>query len=261
VATPDGTLVLVVDVGNSGVKIGCVRGEDVAGPVRLPRPDASAVREFAKPLVRDEKPWVAVCGSDLTRVKDLAWELGKVGFPGAVVVGHDHPGLPKASVRQPAAAGMDRRVQVLAATTLAAGPAVVVSAGTALTVDAGDAEGRLLGGTIGVGLSLAAKALTVGAEKLPLVDLHGEVPVPAPDTETAIRSGIVLGAVGAVERLVGAMRPTPSSPVFLTGADAPFLAPHLKVSHRVHGGLALLGIAIALRRAPAGPGAGLIGAG
>ena len=252
-------LILVIDVGNSGAKLGVVRGEDVAGPVRLPAADGRSIRDFARPLVKDATPLVAVCGSDLARVKDLAWELGKFGFPGAVVVGHDHPGLPKAKVTQPALAGMDRRVQVLAAATLAVGPAIVVSAGTALTVDAAGADGALLGGAILAGLSLAAKALTIGAEKLPLVNLVGATPLPAPDTETAIRSGIVLGAVGAIERLIEGMRPTPTAPVFLTGADAALLAPHLRLAHRMHGGLGLLGVALALRRAPPGPGAALGG--
>jgi type III pantothenate kinase len=254
-------LILVIDVGNSGAKLGVVRGEDVAGPVRLPQASGQAIREYSKPLVKDAKPRVAVTGSDLDKVKDLAWELSKYGFPGAVVVGHDHPGLPRARAKQPGVAGMDRRVQVLAATVLGAGPAVVVSCGTALTIDVGDADGSLLGGTIGVGLSLAAKALTVGAEKLPLVDLAGPTPLPAPDTETAIRAGVVLGAAGAVERLVAAMRPTPTCPVFLTGADAPLLASHVKFAHRVHGGLGLLGVALALRRRPPSPGAGVIGVG
>lgn len=250
-------LLLVIDVGNSGAKLGVVRGDDVAGPVRLPRCDGPAVREFAKPLVRDTKPVVVVCGSDSNKAKDLAWELAKVGFPGAVVVDHDHLGLPKAKATQPTQAGVDRRVQALAASHLAMGPAVIISAGTALTVDAAGADGGLLGGTIGAGLSLAARALTVGAEKLPLVDLKGATPLPATDTESAIRSGVVLGAAGGVERLVEGLRPTPTCPVFLTGADAALLAPHLRFAHRVHGGLGLLGVALAVRRAPPGPGASL----
>lgn len=252
-------LVLVIDIGNSGAKLGVVRGEDVAGPVRLPRCDAAAVREFAKPLVKDAKPLVAVSGSDVTKVKDLAWELAKVGFPGAVVVAHDHPGLPRSKATQPETAGVDRRLQALAASTLAAGPAIVISAGTALTVDVASADGGLVGGTIGAGLGLSARALTVGAEKLPLVDLKGATPLPAGDTETAIRSGVVIGAAGAVERFLEAMRPNPSTPIFLTGADAALLSPHLRPAHRVHGGLTLLGIALAIRRSPPVPGAGMIG--
>lgn len=252
-------LVLVIDVGNSGAKLGVVRGDDVAGPVRLPRSDGPAVREFAKPLVGVEKPLVAVCGSDAAKAKDLAWDLGKVGFPGAVVVGHDHPGLPPSRAKQPDTAGVDRRVQALAAATLAVGPAIVVSCGTALTVDLAAADGALVGGAIGIGLGLAARAITVGADKLPLVDLKGAVPVPATDTETALRTGLVLGAAGGVERLIEAMRPDPSCPVFLTGMDAPLLSPHLRVAHRVFLGLGLLGVALALRRAPPGPGQGLLG--
>jgi type III pantothenate kinase len=154
---------------------------------------------------------------------------------------------------------MDRRVQALAAWTLGAGPAVVVSAGTALTIDAAGADGSLAGGAIAAGLSLCAKSLTIGTAGLPLVDLKGPTPSPAPDTETAIRLGVVVGAAGAVERLVESMRPSPSCPVFLTGADAPYLAPHLKIAHRTHPGLGLLGIALALRRSPPLAGAGSIG--
>ena len=80
-------------------------------------------------MIKDQKPLVAVCGSDSARAKDLAWELGKAGFAGAVVVSHDHPGLPRAGAKQPEQAGVDRRVQALAAATLAAGPAIVVSQG------------------------------------------------------------------------------------------------------------------------------------
>lgn len=254
-------LVLVIDIGNSGAKLGVVRKSDVAGPVRLPRADAQAVREFAKPLVRDEKPLVAVCGSDSTKAKDLAWELSKVGFPDAVVVDHAHVGLPRSSAKQPETAGVDRRVQVLAAADLAVGPAVVVSCGTALTIDVAAADGSLVGGTIGVGLGLAARALSVGAEKLPLVDLKGVTPLPAGDTESAIRSGVVVGAAGAVERIVEGLRPTAAAPVFLTGADAHVLSPHLRIPHRTHLGLALLGVALAIRRAPPLPGQGVIGVG
>jgi type III pantothenate kinase len=252
-------LVLVVDVGNSGAKLGVVRGEDVAGPVRLPRADAQAVREFATPLVRGEKPLIAVCGSDSVKAKDLAWELSKMGFRDAVVVGHDHLGLPSPKARQPDQAGVDRRVQVLAAATLAAGPAVVVSCGTALTIDVAAADGSLVGGTIGVGLGLAVRALTVGADKLPLVDLKGVTPLPATDTESAIRAGVVIGAAGAVERIVEGLRPSGSCAVFITGADAAILSPHLRFPHRMHGGLGLLGVALAIRRSPPMPGMGAMG--
>src|SRR5262245_65553484 len=47
-------LVLVIDIGNSGAKLGVVRKTDVAGPVRLQRGAAEAVREGAKSSERAE---------------------------------------------------------------------------------------------------------------------------------------------------------------------------------------------------------------
>jgi type III pantothenate kinase len=241
-------LVLVVDVGNSGAKIGAVRGEDVAGPVRLPAVDGKAVREFAGPMLKGQKALIAVCGSDPGKAKDLAWELAKLKLGEAIAVGPDHPGIPRPKVLQPDRAGMDRRVQALAARLLAQGPAAVVSCGTAVTVDLADDQGALLGGAILPGLTLGMKALAAGTARLPEVDLKGPVAMPAPDTETAIRTGIVLGAAGAVERLLFAAGIPADMPLFLTGADAALLSPHLQRAHRVHPGLGLLGIAIAVRK-------------
>ncbi len=243
-----GELVLVVDIGNSGAKVGAVRGEDVAGPVRLPAPDAKSVRAFAEPMLKGHKALIAVCGSNPGKARDLAWELGKLKLGEAVAVDSDHPGVPHAKVAQPERAGMDRRVQALAARHLAGGPAVVISCGTAITVDVADEDGALAGGAILPGLMLGMRALASGTALLPEVALEGPLVMPALDTETAIRTGLVLGAAGAVERLLVEAGIPASRPLFLTGADALLLAPHLGRTHRLHPGLGLLGIALAVRK-------------
>ncbi len=241
-------LVLVVDVGNSGAKIGAVRGEDVAGPVRLPRVDSKAVREFATPMLQGRKATIAVSGSDPGKVKDLAWEIGKLKIGDAVAIGPDFRGLPPAKVLQPERAGIDRRVQALAAATLAQGPAIVVSCGTAITVDAADADGALLGGAIFAGIGLGMKALAAGTAQLPVVDLRGNVEVPGRDTTGALRAGLLVGTAGAVERLVRDISKGATLPVFLTGQDGPLLSPHLEVAHRLNLGLGIYGTAVAVRR-------------
>ena len=241
------TLTIVVDVGNSGAKIGAVRGEDVAGPRRLAEITGRAVREQAEPLLQGREGRFVVFGSDPGKVKDLAWEVGKLRLGPAVAVDADFRGLPPARVARPERAGVDRRVQILGAAALARGPVVVVSCGTALTVDLGDAEGALLGGAILPGLTLGMRALAAGTARLPVIDLAGAVAMPAPDTETAIRTGILLGAAGAVSRLLEAAG-TPDAALFLTGQDAPLLEPRLGRPARRHPGLGLLGAAEAARR-------------
>ena len=110
--------------------------------------------------------------------------------------------------------------------------------------------GALLGGAILPGLTLGMKALAAGTARLPEVDLKGPLSMPALDTEAAIRSGIILGAAGAIERLLVTAGIRPETPLYLTGADAALLAPHLGRPHRLHPGLGLLGIALAVRSHP-----------
>jgi type III pantothenate kinase len=243
----------VIDVGNSGAKMGAVRGEDVAGPVRLPRIDSQAVREFAGPMLKGRAPGervtIAVSGSDPGKARDLAWEIGKLKLGDAVAIDADYRGLPRAKVLQPERAGIDRRVQALGAATLAQGPAIAVSCGTAITVDRADAEGALLGGAILPGLALGMKALATGTSHLPVVDLRGNVEVPGRDTTEALRAGLLVGGAGAIERLVRDASKGEALPVFLTGQDAALLSPHLQVAHRVHPGLGIYGVAVAVRRA------------
>ena len=74
--------------------------------------------------------------------------------------------------------------------------------------------------------------------------------MPAKDTEPAIRAGLVLGAAGAVERLLAASGVADETPVYLTGADAAHLEPHLQRPVRVHPGLGILGVALAVRARP-----------
>ncbi len=243
-------VILVVDVGNSGAKVGAVRGEDVAGPVRLPRIDARAVRDLAGPMLKGKAATIAIAGSDPTRIESLVWELSKLRLGAVTSVGPDHKGLPAPQVEHPTRAGVDRRAQVFAATRLGGQACAVISCGTALTVDIGDEHGALCGGAIAPGLGLGARALAEGTARLPLVDLKGAATMPAHDTEPAIRAGLLLGGAGAAERLLEEADLAQGTPVYLTGADALHLGPHLRRPVRAHPGLGILGVALAVRASP-----------
>jgi type III pantothenate kinase len=249
-AIPSLDLILVIDVGNSGAKVGAVRGADVAGPVRLPRMDGRAVREFATPLLKGKQAVIAIAGSDPARVDGLVWEVKKLHLGTVVSVGPDHAGIPTPAVAEPAKAGVDRRLQVFGATHLAGEACAVLSCGTALTVDIGDAAGALRGGAILPGLGMGARSLAEGTARLPLIQLAGEAGMPAPDTDRAIRTGLLMGGAGAVERLLEEARVGDGTPVYLTGQDAAHLQPHLRRSVRSHPGIGILGVALAVRAHP-----------
>lgn len=242
--------ILVLDVGNSGAKVGAVRGEDVAGPVRLPALSGRAVRDLAGPLLKGKEALIAIAGSDPARVDGLLWEVDKLRLGMCVKVGPDHAGLPPARVDQPLKAGVDRRVQALAGATLAGRNCAVVSCGTALTVDLADEDGALLGGSIGPGVGLSFRALAEGTARLPLVDPTGASGMPGRDTEGAIRAGVLLGVAGAIERLLHEAGLADDVPVYLTGQDAAHVKALVRRELRLHPGLGILGVALAVRRAP-----------
>lgn len=249
-AAPSLELILVIDVGNSGAKLGAVVGDKVAGPIRLPRTDGRAVGQMAQPMLQGREAVVAISGSDPQKIEGLAWEVRKLRLGTCVNVGPDHPGIPEALVDEPLKAGVDRRTQVLAAAELAGEAVAVVSCGSALTVDLGDDEGHLLGGAILPGLTMGARALAEGTAKLPVVELPGEAGMPAKNTDHAIRTGLLMGAAGAVEGLLRAADVAEETPIYLTGQDGPHLAPYLGRTVRSHPGLGILGVALAVRAAP-----------
>jgi pantothenate kinase type III len=218
--------------------------------VRLPGLTGRAVREFAAPLLKGREALIAIAGSDPARVDALLWEVDKLRLGTCLKVTADHAGIPEARVRQPAKAGVDRRLQVLAAAHRAGCAAAVVGCGTALTVDLAGADGALEGGAIAPGIGLAFRALAEGTARLPLVDPKGAAAMPGKDTEEAVRAGVLIGAAGAVERLLAEAGVGDDVPVYLTGQDAALLKPHLRREVRQHPGLGLLGVALAVRAAP-----------
>ena len=107
-----------------------------------------------------------------------------------------------------------------------------------------------MGGAILPGLGMAARALAAGTAKLPVVELAGATGMPGRDTEIAIRTGLRVGAAGAVQHLLTEAQVAPSCPVYLTGQEAPHLAEHLRRPTRAQPGLGILGVALAVRAAP-----------
>lgn len=120
--------------------------------------------------------------------------------------------------------GVDRWLALLAARAQSSAPLLVVDAGSAVTVDLLDSEGQHLGGYIGPGLQLMARALgrdTQGVQ----VALADSLLIPAPgrDTRSAVNGALAAMVTGLVEQarreLVArtGIRPTE---VVVTGGDA-----------------------------------------
>ena len=127
--------------------------------------------------------------------------------------------------RTPHTLGRDRIATAVGAWTIAqrldnASDVLVIDAGTAITYDLVTADGCFVGGNISPGLHLRFKALHEHTGLLPLVEADGDAPVVGYDTETAIRSGVLLGMLGEIHSYIADLKLShPNLMVFMTGGD------------------------------------------
>jgi type III pantothenate kinase len=116
----------------------------------------------------------------------------------------------------------------------------VIDAGTALKIDYLTKHSRHKGGSISVGLALAAKSLTGNTALLPQADLFftGQL---GQDTAECLNFGIVYGAIALIEQAVRTFG-SDEAQVVLTGGDAEVLRPHLSMHVALEPHLVLQGL-------------------
>jgi type III pantothenate kinase len=167
-----------------------------------------------------------------------------------LLAGRDFPIPIETAVLHPDRVGVDRLLGAMAAAVCrhvsenTSTAVIVVGVGTAITVDAVDPSGRFLGGAILASPALAAWALHERTAALPEVNLSGLLNPIGSDTESALRAGLVLGAAGAVERLVADQRRSLGVParVVATGGGLAVLRPVLSCLDEVRPDLVLEGL-------------------
>jgi pantothenate kinase type III len=122
---------------------------------------------------------------------------------------------------------------------------ILISAGTAITVDL-VFKGQFIGGTIAPGISTQLKSLSNAAPVLPLVTPEGPIPLPGDSTETCIRSGILYGVAGGIQKIISHYRTiSPEALILATGGDWPYLSGLIDMSISFNKDMTLIGIALA----------------
>lgn len=102
----------------------------------------------------------------------------------------------------PTAVGTDRLANAVAGVSRFGKPLIVVDFGTATTLDAVSREGVYVGGAILPGVELMLESLAGRTARLPRIALGEETHPIGRSTHASLRSGVVLGSVGAIEYLI-----------------------------------------------------------
>jgi type III pantothenate kinase len=150
----------------------------------------------------------------------------------------------------PGAVGADRLCNAIAGFRKYGGPLVVIDFGTATTFDVIAASGDYLGGVITLGLDSTASELHRRAAKLPKIELRFPSSVIGRETEASMQSGVMFGAVDAVEgtirRIAAELGTKPK--VIATGGLAGIIASHTTIIEACEPSLVLEGVRLIYER-------------
>lgn len=215
--------IMTIDLGNTAMKVSVFEDARLVRSIVTKAADTEAIHTL---LTLCSVDGIAMCttGADTAGIADTLSREGDVPF---LELDHDTPLPIRVEYGTPGTLGLDRVAAAVGA--LREAPrALVVDAGTAMTADL-VADGAFLGGNISPGIALRFRSLNKFTSRLPLVKAKGETPAFGRDTDTAIRSGVVLGIVAEIEAdFTRACLAYPDVKLILTGGDADLLTPLLR---------------------------------
>ena len=221
---------LTIDNGNTSVKVAFFIGTQVAATNRFIRRDARLLERFISTYKPDS---AIVCSTAAGGPSERIEQLAEQRCRRVLHLTHETPMPIRLGYHTPQTLGRDRIATAVGAWSIAqrldkASDVLIIDAGTAITYDLVTADGCFIGGNIAPGLTLRFKALHEHTGRLPLVQPDGDTPMVGYDTETAIRSGVILGLVGEVKSYIADIKLShPNLMVFLTGGNGRLLLDRL----------------------------------
>ena len=212
---------LCIDRGNTRTKVALFRGDELLTAVAAPSLAEVDFTHLLAGVTPSAAIFSGVAGDDNEPSRLLH------GIVDTVLNVKNVSRLPiRIGYRSPQSLGTDRVAAAVAAATLFPDSDVlIVDAGSALTIDVLTADGTFLGGRISPGMMMRFRALHLFSGRLPMIQATGDVPAIGYDTQTSIRTGVVMGRAGKISQAADYYRDTYHSlRVAATGGDARLLA-------------------------------------
>lgn len=127
--------------------------------------------------------------------------------------------------------GIDRKLGLLGALTYLSSPFITIDAGTAITINVLGKGNICLGGAIMPGIYTQIKSLAESATGLQAVGMSQPIKTTASTTREALRSGILVGAFGAIKEITKRISAEEFDgfqiPVIAAGGAVELLEPYL----------------------------------
>ncbi|WP_026813156.1 type III pantothenate kinase [Arenibacter certesii] len=231
---------LIIDAGNTLVKMAVFKGRDIVYDQKIP------LKDFAKNVRSIFSEFRSIQYAMLSTVGALSQaEIDMVSvFCGVHVLSHATKIPFKNSYATPQTLGVDRIALAAAAFYYNPnGNTLVIDAGSCVTYDLINDYGEYLGGAISPGVAMRYKALHTQTAKLPFLEQEEIADFIGNTTETSIHSGVVNGICNEIDGVISQYQSRFTDlTVILTGGDEQFLSKRLKNTIFAHSNFLLLGL-------------------
>lgn len=220
---------IAIDRGNSSVKLSAFNNSQLVCTERVDALTASILADWKARFGADKAIMSSVAGDDC----EVASILDSL-FEKWLILDNELPIPLQICYQTPNTLGRDRIAAAVGANALFTGQnLLVVDTGTAITLDVVTANGRFIGGNIAPGMTTRFASLKHFCQRLPLVDEVGDTPLVGVDTQTAIRSGVVLGVVAEVQYMADRLASEYGDlQLIITGGDAEIIGSHLAPEYK-----------------------------
>jgi type III pantothenate kinase len=210
---------LVIDIGNTNAKCGCVSDGVVSGIHRVSHTE-DAEQVFAGLENRyAQEPLMGVAIASVVPARTPLWIReceDRFGLPVWELKPEQPQPIP-VQVPKPSRVGADRLANAVAAIHRLQSPVMVADFGTALTFDVATPEGGYVGGVIAPGINLMYSYFSEKTALLPALEFTPCRKAIGTTTEEAMHSGAFFGYRGMVRELSARVREE-------LGTEAPLLA-------------------------------------
>jgi type III pantothenate kinase len=252
-------MLLVIDAGNTNLKLGVFRGADLLAQWRLTTDRNSSSDEYGAQVQNlferahidhKEIDGAAIASVVPPLIPSLARMVEVLLGLTPLFVDHTTDTGLKILYDPPAELGADRIVDAVGAVAKYGAPCIVVDFGTATTFNAVNEAREYLGGVIAPGIMISAEALFSRTAKLPRVEIKRPEKVIGTSTAAAMQSGLYHGYAGLVdgvlEQMIAEMGTRPR--VIATGGLAPVVAGASRFIEMIDGTLTLDGLRLVYER-------------
>lgn len=211
-------MILAIDIGNTNIKFGTFKGDDMVASIRISTERrctadeyGAIVQDLLKQTDNTLKDVEGVVMSSVVPVLNYTMEhMCQYCFnKKPLVINHSVNTGITIDYDTPNGLGADRIVGMASAYHFYGGPLVTIDCGTATTLNLIDKDGRFFGGAIAPGIKTSAEALVDKTAKLPHIELVVPESIVGRDTRTCMQAGIIAGYAGLVKYLVDKYKALP----------------------------------------------------